>query len=209
MWRPSSASGDTRQRREHDIKRQEKDDTITVKTYQNKLNSQSYSRLKMPTMAGRPTLFPSVEVSAFPGARSNVECQLSPGRSAGGGRRWEAVGERGKALEQRLGEAGRCATKYTQGTLALLALCSGVFGGDRKGASGQQRFWESSLAGCLGSSAPGCSVMSVRCGLRGPQALGPSSKFERRQAVRRRRCGFWLLSGRAGVKRLEGGIMHE
>lgn len=92
MWRPSSASGDTRQRREHDIKRQEKDDTVTVKTYQNKLNSQSYSRLKMPTMAGRPTLFPSVEVSAFAGARSNVECQLSPGQSAGVG--WEAVGER-------------------------------------------------------------------------------------------------------------------
>ena len=93
MWRPSSASGDIRQRRTHDIKRQEKDDTITVKTYQNKLNSQSYSRLKMPTMAGRPTLFPSVEVSAFAGARSNVECQLSPGQSAGGRRRWEAVGE--------------------------------------------------------------------------------------------------------------------
>ena len=93
MWRPSSASGDTRQHREHDIERQEKDDTVTVKTYQNKLNSQSYSRLKMPIMAGRPTLFPSVEVSAFAGARSNVECQLSPGQSAGVG--WEAVGERG------------------------------------------------------------------------------------------------------------------
>ena len=93
MWRPSSASGDIRQRRTHDIKRQEKDDTVTVKTYQNKLNSQSYSRLKMPTMAGRPTLFPSVQVSAFAGARSNVECQLSPGQSAGGRRRWEAVGE--------------------------------------------------------------------------------------------------------------------
>lgn len=143
----------------------------------------------MPTMAGRPTLFPSVEVSAFAGARSNVECQLSPGRSAGG-RRWEAVGERGEPLEQqRLGEAGRCATKYTQGTLAL-PLCSGVFGGDRKGASGQQRFWESSLAGCLGSSAPGCSVMSVRCGLRGPQALGPCSKSNFASAG-------WLFGGGA------------
>lgn len=29
---------------------------ITVNTYQNKLNSQSYRRLNMPTMAGRPTL---------------------------------------------------------------------------------------------------------------------------------------------------------
>jgi hypothetical protein len=56
MWRPSPASGDLRQHREHDIKQKEKDDTITVDTYQNKLNSQSYSRLKMPTMAGRPTL---------------------------------------------------------------------------------------------------------------------------------------------------------
>ena len=141
MWRPLSASGDTRQRREHDIKRQEKDDTITVKTYQNKLNSQSYSRLKMPTMAGRPTLFPSVEVSAFAGARSNVECQLSPGRSAGG-RRWEAVGERGKALEQqRLGEAGRCATKYTQGTLALLCarVYLGVIGKARVDSKGSGR----------------------------------------------------------------------
>lgn len=41
---------------------QEKVDTCNVNTYQNKLNSQSYRRLKMPTMAGRQIEeFPSVE----------------------------------------------------------------------------------------------------------------------------------------------------
>ena len=148
MWRPSSASGDTRQRRTHDIKRQEKDDTVTVKTYQNKLNSQSYSRLKMPTMADRPTLFPSVEVSAFAGARSNVECQLSPGQSAGV-RRWVAVGERGERTAAAAAEgSGQVRNKVNSGHPGL-ALCSGIFGGDREGASGQQRFWESSLLAAL------------------------------------------------------------
>ena len=94
MWRPLSASGDTRQRREHDIKRQEKDDTITVKTYQNKLNSQSYSRLKMPTMAGRPTLSrPSKSVRLLElEATSNANSRQAGQRAAGGGgKRWASV----------------------------------------------------------------------------------------------------------------------
>jgi hypothetical protein len=54
---------------------------------------------------GQTNALPSVEVSAFAGARSNVECQLSPGQSevlGRGGRAWRADG--GCA-------AGRCATK--------------------------------------------------------------------------------------------------
>jgi hypothetical protein len=78
------------------MRQQEKDDKITVNTYQNKLNSQSYRRLSKPTMTGRPTLSrPSKSVRLL-GARSTVECQVlaRPVRDAGGS--WEEMGERGE-----------------------------------------------------------------------------------------------------------------
>jgi hypothetical protein len=96
VWRLESASGDIRQQFEHDIRQQEKDDKITVNTYQNKLNSQSYRRLSKPTMTGRPTLSrPSKSVRLL-GARSTVECQLSPGQSETQQGSWEEMGERGE-----------------------------------------------------------------------------------------------------------------
>ena len=52
------------------------------------------------------------------------------------------MGERGEPLEQqRLGEAGRCATKYTQGTLALLCarVYLGVIGKARVDSKGSGR----------------------------------------------------------------------
>jgi hypothetical protein len=129
MWRPSSASSDTRQRRRHDIKRQEKDDTITVKTYQNKLNSQSYSRLKMPTMAGRPTLsgpWKSVRLLELEATSNNANSRQASQRALGG--KWWASVSSG----QQQAAAGGCGkmrnNKVTQGTLALI--CARVYLGD-------------------------------------------------------------------------------
>jgi hypothetical protein len=127
--------------------------------------------------------------------------------------RWAAVGERGwvESGQQRLGGSGkmRSNNKVTQGTLAL-DLCSGVFGGYRKGASGQQRFWEGELLRCLGKSCAcagcKCCVMSLRC----VRIAGGHKHLD--QVRTSRGCsdgaasGFWELSGRARVKTLEGRI---
>lgn len=91
MWRTSP--GDIRRRLAHDMKRQEKDDKITVNTYQNKLSSQSYRRLNMPTMAGRPTLSrPSKSVRLLElEATSNASSRQASQRQVGG-KRWTRLG---------------------------------------------------------------------------------------------------------------------
>ena len=73
--------------------------------------------------------------------------------------RTAAGGEREDAQQSNSGHPG-------------LDLCSGVYLGDRKGASGQQRLWdsESELAWRQGG------VMSVGCGLRGVQSWRASDK---------------------------------
>jgi hypothetical protein len=126
MWRLLSASGDIRQRLEHDIRQQEKDDKTTVNTYQNKLNSQSYRRLSKPTMTGRPTFSrPSKSVRLL-GARSTVECQLSPGQSE----TQQAVGKRWASVEsgQRLwsGKMRNATNNSGHPGLVLLLRCLGV-----------------------------------------------------------------------------------
>jgi hypothetical protein len=126
MWRLLSASGDIRQRLEHDIRQQEKDDKTTVNTYQNKLNSQSYRRLSKPTMTGRPTFSrPSKSVRLL-GARSTVECQLSPGQSEtqqAVGKRWASV-ESGRRLWS--GKMRNATNNSGHPGLVLLLRCLGV-----------------------------------------------------------------------------------
>jgi hypothetical protein len=204
MWRPRSASGDIRQRLEHDIRQQEKDDKITVNTYQNKLNSQSYRRLSKPTMTGRPTLSrPSKSVRLL-GARSTVECQLSPGQSE----TQQAVGKRWASVEsgQRLwsGKMRNATNNSGHPGLVLLLRCLGVGKArvDSKGSEDCELPWQ-------GACACGCCVMSVRCGcgLRGPR----SSKFARASLA-----AFVVDFGALGPsksedtrRQLEGGFTNE
>jgi hypothetical protein len=151
MWRSSPASGDIRQHREHKIKQKEKDDTITVNTYQNKLNSQSYSRLKMPTMTGRPTLSrPSKSVRLLElEATSNANSRQASQRC------WEEVGERGERTAAVQREDAQQNNSGNPGS----GFCSGVLGvGEaRVDSKGSGR------ASCLGGTpaCAGCCVMSV------------------------------------------------
>ena len=166
----------------------------------------------MPTMAGRPTLSgPSKSVRLLElEATSNNANSRQASQRALGAKRWASVW--GGQQQATAGGTREDAQQQSNSGHPGLDLCSGVFGGFRSCASGQQRFWESSLLAALAVGAPACCVMSLRCGLRGPQALGPSKLGTSRARAKGwwaflRRCGFWQLSGRAArVKTLEGRI---